>query len=77
MTLTRDMLADHEWREQIAMQAYYRERLEEVAKQKEHDITDEHDYFVISWEDVSDFGKQPYRTAVAEALDRVADLVVA
>lgn len=70
------LLINDEYREEQAKAAYYRERLEEVALHREHEVDDdEFAYFVIAWEDLSDYAQRPYRTAVATVLDSLALLV--
>ena len=68
-----ELLRDEEYREALAEQAYMRERREQAARDRETDM-EPASYFTISWAYLSDDAKRPYRTAVAEALDNVADL---
>jgi hypothetical protein len=72
----RELLTDEEFREAIASQAYLRERREEAAADREHDLSAA-SYFAISWDSLADDAKRPYRTAVAEALDEVGAVVAA
>lgn len=65
-------LADPEVREEIAHQAYLRERSEQVTVQREQSGDDAEEYFTLAWSNLSDDAKRPYRTAVAEALDFAA-----
>jgi len=70
----RDLLEDPEFREDVAERAYMRERAEEAAADREHDLDQRTTYFAVAWESVSDASKKPYRTAVHEALDTVLAL---
>lgn len=63
---------DPELREELAKQAYYQERREDAARDREHDLNEEAEYLTLDWDCVSDFARRPYRTAVAVALDAVA-----
>lgn len=76
MELTRESLNDPELREALAEAAYLRERAEDVAVAREQD-TDDCDYVILTWDSISDFSRRAYRTAVAETLDRIADVVPA
>lgn len=77
MALTTDTLANPDFREHLAEAAYMRERQEELAVEREQETSDDFEYYVLEWGCVSDFGKRPYRTAVAETCDRLAELVAA
>ncbi|MET0601358.1 MAG: hypothetical protein ABW167_05155 [Baekduia sp.] len=69
----RELLADPEYREAVAENAYMRERVEDAAVAREHDTSDS-TYHVMAWESLSDDSKRPYRTAVAEAFECVASI---
>jgi hypothetical protein len=58
-------------REQVAESAYYRDRADDAAVDREHSGEDGSVYMALAWESVSNAGKRPYRTAVAEAFDYV------
>ena len=70
----RELLEDPEFREQVAERSYMRERSEDAAADREHDLDEQTAYFAIAWESISDSGKRPYRTAVHEAFDTVLAL---
>lgn len=73
----RDLLQNEEYREAQAEAAYYRERMDEAALEQEQDVTDEYVYFVLDYNDISDFAKRPYRTAVAQVCDSLLERVAA
>ena len=68
-TVLSDLLSDDSFLEETAKLSYYRERAEDVARDREHETSDEYDYLCISWEDLSDHAKRPYRTAVTTMAD--------
>lgn len=75
--VTAAKLTDPAFREQLAADAYYREKVEAVAADREHDTDDGTAYFVLSWDSLSDATRRPYRLGVDEALDTVLELEAA
>lgn len=69
-----DLLSDEEYREAQAEASYYRERLEEAALDQEHDTSGDYAYVCLAWDDLSDFAKRPFRTAVATVCDSLAEM---
>lgn len=69
-----NLLADEDFREAIAERAYYRERQEDAARDREHDLDEDVSYYALEWGSLSDESRRPYRTAVHEALNEVLDL---
>lgn len=63
-------IRDPDVQEAIAEAAYMRERAEEAAADREHEMRDA-TYMVLAWECLDDWAKRPYRVAVATALDVV------
>lgn len=68
--------SDPTTRELLAREAYYRERSEEAAAAREHDVDEDTTFWCLSWEDLSDYAKRPYRTAVATVCDRLVKAAV-
>lgn len=58
-------------RELLAREAYYRERSEEAAIDREHSEDGEAHYWCLSWEDLSDYARRPYRVSVGVVLDQL------
>jgi hypothetical protein len=75
--VTVQQLTDPAFREKLAADAYYREKMEAVAADREHELDDGCAYFVLHWDSLSDTARAPYRTSVAEALDTVLQLEAA
>ncbi len=69
------LLSDEDYREALAEAGYYRERSDEAAVEREKEMDPETAYFTLAWGSLSDHAKRPYRTAVAEAMDNVAEVV--
>lgn len=61
--------ADEDVREELAAAAYYRERGDEAAIDRERHPGPDHQYACLSWENLSDHSRRPYRTAVATVCD--------
>jgi hypothetical protein len=72
-----DLLADEEYREELAKAAYWRERLEDRALDLEHDTDGDAEYVALSWESLSDISRRPYRSAVATTCDELARVAAA
>lgn len=69
------LLTDEEYREALASESYYRERADEAAADREHEISGDVAYFALSWESISDYAKRPYRTSVAHAFDHLLSVL--
>lgn len=67
-----DELTDPRLREQLAEQSYYRDRVEEAARDREVNNSDETVYMALRWDCLSSDTQRPYRTAVETCLDWVS-----
>jgi hypothetical protein len=68
-------LQDPELREDLARASYYRERFEDMTLDQEHCTDETARYFCLRWEQLSQLAQRPYRIAVAQTLDHVAEFV--
>jgi hypothetical protein len=71
-----DLLADDEYREELAAFSYYRERAEQAAVDREQELGDA-TYYTLTWESLSDDAKRPYRTAVTVCCEQLAGVFAA
>lgn len=71
-----DLLRDPEYRENLARNAFYRERLEDAAKDAEHELAPV-EYLTLDWDSLADSSKRPYRSGVAYACDELLTVVTA
>lgn len=67
--------ADPDVQEYLACSAYYREKAEGAALDREHTMA-EATYVCLAWESLSDDARRPYRATVAMCSELVARALV-
>lgn len=67
---------DPEFREELAKRAYYAERMDDAARDREHEMGDA-TYLCLAWDCLSPATQRPYRSAVASTLEVIEELTAA